>query len=59
MTPRIFGHSSIFGLVFFVLKSPGIGRQMGCENFAVFTLKPWSHVRIFSYFKLGLFITSG
>ena len=55
MTPRISGHSSIFGLAFFVLKSPGIGRQMGCEKFVVFTLKPWSHVR---NIKLGLFITS-
>ena len=60
MTPRISGHSSIFGLVFFfVLKAPGIGRQMVCENFAVFILKPWSYVRIFSYIKLGLFIASG
>ena len=47
MTLRISGHSSTFDLVFFVLKSPGIWRQMGCEKFAVFTLKHWSHVRIF------------
>ena len=35
MTPRLSGHFSIFGLVFFVLKSlPGIARQWSPEKFA-------------------------
>ena len=47
MTPRLSGHFSIFGLVFFVLKSLlGIARQWTRERFAVLTLKPRSHVRI-------------
>ena len=42
-----FGHFSIFGLVFFVLKSLlGIVGQWSCEKFAVFSLKHWSPVRI-------------
>ena len=41
MTPRLSGHFSIFGLVFFVLKSLlGIARQWSCEKFAILTLKP-------------------
>ena len=40
MTPRLSGHFSIFGLVFFVLKSlPGIARQWSPEKFAVLSLK--------------------
>ena len=48
MTLRLSGHFSIFGLVFFVLKSLlGIARQQSCKKFAILTLKPvWSHVRI-------------
>ena len=50
MTPRLSGHFSIFGLVFFVLKSLlGIARQWTRERFAVLTLKPRSHVRILIY----------
>ena len=42
-----FGHFSIFGLVFFVLKSLlGIARQWSREKFAIVSLKPRSHVRI-------------
>jgi len=47
MTPRLSGHFSIFGLVFFVLKSTlGIARQWNLEKFAILTIKPRSHVRI-------------
>ena len=46
-TPKLSGHFSIFGLVFFVLKFLlGIARQWSLEKFAILTLKPWSHVRI-------------
>ena len=45
-----FGHFSIFGLVFFVLKSLlGIVEQWSCEKFAVLTLKPRYHDRILIY----------
>ena len=47
MTPRLSGHFSIFGLVFFVLKSfLGTARQWSRENFSILTLIPRSHVRI-------------
>ena len=50
MTPRLFGHFSTFGLVFFVRKSLlGITRQWIREKFAIFSLKPRSHVRISIY----------
>ena len=50
MTPRLSDHFSIFGLVVFVLKSLlGIERQLSREKFAILTLKPRSHVRIFIY----------
>ena len=40
MTPRLSGLYSIFGLVFFVLKSlPGIARQWIREKFAILSLK--------------------
>ena len=46
-TPRLSGHFSIFGLVFFVFKSIlGIVRQWSRERFAILTLKPWSHVML-------------
>ena len=45
-----FGHFSIFGLVFFVLKSLlGIVGKWSCEKFAVLTLKPRYHDRILIY----------
>ena len=48
MTPRLSGHISIFGWVFFVLKSLlRIKRQWSRENVAILSLKPGSHVRIF------------
>ena len=48
--PRLSGHFSFFGLVFFVLKSLlGIARQWSLEKFAILTLKPRSHVRILTY----------
>ena len=45
MTARLsVGHFSIFGLVFFVLKSLlGIARRWSREKFAILTLKPRSH----------------
>ena len=50
MTPRLSGHFSIFGLVFFVLKSLlRIVRQWSREKIAILSLKPCSHVRILIY----------
>ena len=47
---RLSGDFSIFGLVFFVLKSLlGLARQCSLEKFAILTLKPRSHVRILTY----------
>ena len=47
MTPRLSGHFSIFGLVFFVLKSLlGIATQWSRDKFAILTLKPRSHDKI-------------
>ena len=44
MGPRLSGLTSIFGVVFFVSKSPvGIERQKKLEKFATFTRKPRSH----------------
>ena len=44
MGPRLSGLTSIFGVVFFVSKSPvGIERQKKLEKFAILTRKPWSH----------------
>ena len=52
MTPRLSGHFSIFGLVFFVFNSLlGIFRQCSREKSAILTLKPQSHVK---YIELGL-----
>ena len=45
MTLRLSGHFSIFGLVFFVLKSLGISKQWIREKFAILTLKSRIHVR--------------
>ena len=45
-----FWHFSIFGSVFFVLKSVlAIGRQRSHEKFAILILKPRSHVKILIY----------
>ena len=50
MTPRLSGNYSIFGVVFFVLKSlPGIVRQWSRETFVILFLKPRSHIRILKY----------
>ena len=50
MTPGLSGHFSIFGLVFFVLKSLlRIARQWILKKFAILTLKPRCHVRISIY----------
>ena len=50
MTPRLSGHFSIFGLVFFVLKSLlRIATQRSPEKFAILTLEPRSHVKILKY----------
>ena len=44
------GHFSIFGLVFYVLKSLiGIVREQRREKFAILSLKSRSHVRILIY----------
>ena len=49
-TPRLSGHFSIIGLIFFVLKSL-IAREWSrqCEKCAILTVKPWSYVRILWY----------
>ena len=50
MAPRLSGQTSIFGVVFFVSKSPlGIIIQKKLEKFAILTRKPRSHVRILIY----------
>ena len=50
MTPRLSGHFSIFGLVFFVLKSLlGVARQQSRKKIAILTLKPRSDARILIY----------
>ena len=58
MTPRLSGHFSIFGLVFFVLKSLlGIARQWSRKKKkkAILSLKPRSYVRILLYIVRGHF----
>ena len=51
ITPRLSGHITRFGLVFFVLKSPlGFARQWSHEKIATLSLKPWRHVRILTLF---------
>ena len=50
MTPRLSGHFSILGLVFFRLKYLlGIARQWSLEKFAILTLKSRSHEKIEIY----------
>ena len=50
MAPRLSGQTSIFGVVFFVSKSPlGIESQKKLEKFAILTRKPRSHARILIY----------
>ena len=50
MAPRLSGQTSIFGVVFFVSKSPlGIEGQKNLEKFAIFTRKPRSHAWILIY----------
>ena len=52
MTPRLSGHFSIFGLVFFVLKSPlRIVRQWSLENFSILTLKPQSVMMLLRIYR--------
>ena len=47
MTPRLSVHFSIFGLVFFVLKSLlGMAGHWSHEKVAILALKPWSQERI-------------
>ena len=59
MAPRLSGQTSIFGVVFFVSKSPvGIERQKKLEKFAILTRKPRSHARILIYrtWRIGTFV---
>ena len=50
MAPRLSGQTSIFGVVFFVSKSPlGIEGQKKLEKFTILTRKPRSHARILIY----------
>ena len=55
MTPRLSGHFSVFGLVFFVLLV--IVRQWSHEKFPILTLKPRGHVGILTYIERGLLLT--
>ena len=49
-TPRLSGRFSVFGLIFFVLKSLlRIARKWSREKFTILSLKPWSHDRILMY----------
>lgn len=51
ITPRLSGHITRLGLVFFVLKSPlGFARQWSHEKIATLSLKSWRHVRILTLF---------
>ena len=53
MAPRLSGHLSIIGLVFFALKPLlRISRQWSREQFASLSLKPLSHVKILIYHKI-------
>ena len=58
MTPRFSGHFSIFGLVFFVLKSLlRIARQWRSEKFGILSLKLSLGVMLeFEYIERGLFL---
>ena len=49
MTSRLSGHFSIFGLVFFALKSLQGNARQWSGKFAILTLKPRSHVRTLIY----------
>ena len=52
MTPRLSGHFSIFGLVFFVLKSLlRIVRQWSLENIPILTLKPQSVMMLLRIYR--------
>ena len=52
MTPRLSGHFSIFGLVFFVLKSLlGIVRQWSRKKFPILTLKPQSVMMLLRIYR--------
>ena len=48
-TPRLSGHFSVFGLVFFVLSLLKVAGQWSREKCAILTNKPRSHVRILIY----------
>ena len=53
MIPRLSGHFSIIGLVFFALKSLlRISRHWSRDKFAILSLKPLSHVKILIYRKI-------
>ena len=50
MTQRLTGHFSVFGLVFFVLKTLlGIARQWSHEKIAILSLNSQSHDRTLVY----------
>ena len=55
VTPRLSGHFTVFGLVFFELKSfLRIVRQWSRKKFAILTLKPRSHVKILMYWAWAI-----
>ena len=59
MTPRLFVHFPIFGLVFFVFKCLlGIARQWGHVNFAILTPKASELCKNFLYIERGFFVRS-
>ena len=53
MAQKLSAQSSVFGVVFFILKSfSGIKRQKKTlKKFTILTWKPWSHVRILIYIE--------
>ena len=56
MIPRLFGHFSIFGLVFFVLSWFSLSllrivRQWSLENFPILTLKPQSVMMLLRIYR--------
>ena len=58
MTPRLSGHSSIFGLVLFVLKSLlGIAKQSSREKFEILSLNPKESCLNFNISNVGFYGT--
>ena len=57
MTPRLSGHFSIFGLVFFLDQVYCV--TMGREKLAILSLKPRGHVRVLIYREWAITLRLG